>query len=136
MTTINLDILLKRLLRQRITISKLTETEASPTYGTIVRNRTDYQVRGAVYTNPMEYSYWATLGGMDIGEARGFFFRQYEKDTGEPPHGVPEPENLVTIEESDWITDENGVEWEITRLNYHSEWNYTLVDAILRRRTT
>jgi len=135
MTTINLDILMRRLLRQTITISKLTEVETSAPYGSVRRTRTDYDVRGAVYTNPMEYSYWTTLGGMDYGEARGFFFKEYEKDTGEPPHGVPEPENLIVIEESDWVTDENGVEWEITRLNYHTEWGYTVVEAILRRRT-
>ena len=135
MTTVNLDILLKRIFRKNIQVHKLTEVEASALYGTTRKTRTTYTVRAAVYTHPMEYSFWASAGPMDIGEARGFFFKEYEKDTGEPPHNVAEPENLITIEESDWITDEDGIEWEITRLNYFSEWNYTVVQATLKRRS-
>lgn len=136
MTTVNLDIVLKRLIPGTVTLRKWTETERSGTYGTITRTSTDYTIRGAVYSNPLEYSYWASLGGIDVGEARGFFFLNYEEDTGEPPYGVAEPEDLIRVEDEDYVIDENSVEWEITRLTNHTAWNYTLVVANLRRRTT
>ena len=136
MTTIDLDIVLRRLLNQSITLRKWTETERSGTYGTITRTSTDYTIRGAVYTNPLEYSFWASMGGIDVGEARGFFFSSYEEDTGEPPYGVAEPEDLIYVEEADWIIDENNIEWEIVRLTKYTEWGYTLIVVNLRRRTT
>jgi hypothetical protein len=136
MTTINLDIVLRALFNQRITLRKWTETERSGTFGTITRISTDYTIRGAVHSNPTEYSYWASLGGIDVGEARGYFFSSYEADTGEPPHGVAEPEDLIYVEESDYVIDINGIEWEISKITRHTEWGYTVVIADLRRRTT
>jgi len=136
MTTVNLDIVLKRLLTQNITLRKWTEVERSGTFGTVEKTPDDYVIKGAVFTNPLEYSYWASLGDLDVGQARGFFFNAYELDTGLPPHGVAEPEDLIVVEEEDWIIDENGIEWEILRINKYKEWNYTIVVVDLNRRTT
>lgn len=136
MTTINLDVVLKRLIRGTVTLRKWTETERDSIGGTISRTPTDYTVRGSVYTNPLEYRYWASIGGIDVGEARGFFFDAYEQDTGEPPHGVAEPEDLIQVEEGDYIIDSNSVEWEILKANKHTEWGYTVVETLLKRRST
>lgn len=135
MTTINLDIVLKRLINQDITLRKWTETQEDDLAGTITRVATDYTIRGAVYNNPLEYTYWATMGGLQVGEARGFFFKEYEIDTGEPPHAVAEPEDLVSVAEGDYIVDVNDYEYEVTRISHHTDWGYTVVVATLQRRT-
>lgn len=70
-----------------------------------------------------------------MGDARGYFFKEYEKDTGLPPGPVPEPTNLISVAEGDIIIAETREEYEVTRLIRSSEWGYTVFEAILRRRT-
>jgi len=140
MSTVNLNIFLRRIFTQWITVRKVTETRESNVYGSITRETRDYSIRGAVYPNTYEETYWATMGGLRIGDARGYFFLQYEKDTGEPAGEVPEPSALIEVKENDLIIVPDPIPtnpptiYEIINLNIFSEWKYTIKEAYLRKR--
>ena len=118
---IQLDVALRRILTQSLTLKKPTESIEESTFGTVSKTWTDYAITGALYPNTYDETMWARDGGFRKSDARGYFFSSYTIG-----------EDTVYVEEGDHVL--KGTElYSILRLYEHSEFSSTIRSAFLVR---
>lgn len=122
MTTVNLDIVLRKLLTDSVTLRQFTEVSKSSTFDTVTRTASDYSI--SVTFNPitLEQSEWNPVGNLKVGDARCIMFDTYTVN-----------DETITPSEGDYII-HNSIEYEIIKMERYTEWSYSLKQAYCRRR--
>jgi len=118
---INLDVALRRILSQSLTLQKPTETVTDSVMGTVTKTWTDYSIDGAVYPHTFDETMWARDGGFRKSDARGYFFPSYTISG-----------NTVEVEEGDRIV-KDSITYSVLRFYKHSEFGASIHSAFLVR---
>jgi len=97
-------ITLRKFLDEDLTFKKRTEAVASDVFGTKKVTYTEYPIKGLIRVITLEDLRFLPPGVLEVGNARGFFYKEYETVDG-----------IKKIEPADIIV-KNGVEWKVERI--------------------